>query len=90
MMEFQWEQVTAMSLVGVCALQSGSCFHQMSAFPRQQKANEMNLLEANAVVVGFCSALSAMLFGSCIPTCPPELVYNLSCSDHVWMFTNVA
>lgn len=70
MMEFQWEQVTAMSLVGVCSAER-FMFSPDVSISRQQKANEMNFLEANAVVVGFCSALSAVLFASCIPTCPP-------------------
>lgn len=52
MMEFQWEQVTAMSLVGACSAEQ-FMFSPDVSISRQQKANEMNLLEANAVVVGF-------------------------------------
>lgn len=61
---------TVVSLVGACSAER-FMFSPDVSLSRQQKANEINLLEANAVVVGFCSALSAVLFVSCIPTRPP-------------------
>ena len=82
MMEFQWEQVTAMSLVGACSAEQ-FMFSPDVSISRQQKANEMNLLEANAVVVGFALLCQPCCLRAASPLTLLELIYNLNLSDHV-------
>ena len=71
-----------MSLVGACSAEQ-FMFSPDVSISRQQKANEMNLLEANAVVVGFALLCQPCCLRAASPLTLLELIYNLSLSDHV-------